>query len=54
MPILDVITKGLTPYETAWKYQRELHAHRLAGDIPDTLVLLEHPPVYTFGKNSDR
>ena len=54
MPQLDVITKGLIPYETAWKYQRELHAQRLAGDIPDTLVLLEHPPVYTFGKNSDR
>ncbi|NQV50815.1 MAG: lipoyl(octanoyl) transferase LipB [Candidatus Marinimicrobia bacterium] len=54
MSQLNVITKGLVPYETAWELQRELHAQRLAGHIPDTLVLLEHPPVYTFGKNSDR
>ncbi len=54
MSQLNVITKGLVPYETAWEFQRELHAQRLAGHIPDTLVLLEHPPVYTFGKNSDR
>jgi lipoyl(octanoyl) transferase len=38
------------PYEQAWAEQRELHAARVAGDIPDTVVLLEHPPVYTAGK----
>jgi len=54
MSQLDVIKKGLVPYQSAWEFQRELHALRLAGDIPDTLVLLEHPPVYTFGKNADR
>lgn len=38
------------PYEQAWDEQRTLHAARVAGDIPDTVVLLEHPPVYTAGK----
>jgi len=47
-----VIERGLVPYEEAWEWQRQLHAQRLAGEIPDTLILLEHPPVYTFGKNA--
>ncbi len=53
MSILHLIKKGLVPYEEAWDYQRQIHASRLAGEIPDTLILLEHPPVYTFGKNAD-
>jgi len=53
MNALHVIKKGLVPYEEAWEYQRQVHASRLAGEIPDTLILLEHPPVYTFGKNAD-
>ncbi len=51
---LRIIQKGITPYEEAWEYQKQTHASRLAGDISDTLILIEHPPVYTFGKNSDR
>jgi lipoyl(octanoyl) transferase len=51
---LQIIKKGLVPYEEAWEYQRQTHAMRLGGEIPDTLILLEHPPVYTFGKNSDQ
>ena len=54
MHSLQIVKKGLVPYEEAWEYQRQTHASRLAGDIPDTLILLEHPPVYTFGKNSDQ
>ncbi|NEE01756.1 lipoyl(octanoyl) transferase LipB [Phytoactinopolyspora halotolerans] len=38
------------PYVDAWEEQRRLHAARVAGDISDTVVLLEHPPVYTAGK----
>lgn len=53
MTSLNVELPGRVAYQAAWDYQRELHAKRLAGEIPDTLVLLEHPPVYTFGKNSD-
>ncbi|HVX43026.1 MAG TPA: lipoyl(octanoyl) transferase LipB [Mycobacteriales bacterium] len=44
---LDVIHAGLVPYEEAWERQRELHALRVADRIPDTVLLLEHPPVYT-------
>jgi lipoyl(octanoyl) transferase len=44
---LDIISAGLVPYEEAWDRQRQLHAARVAGDIPDTVLLLEHPPVYT-------
>jgi len=51
---LKIIQKGITPYEAAWEFQRQTHARRLSGEIPDTLILLEHPPVYTFGKNSDQ
>jgi len=54
MSELRIIEQGLVPYEEAWEFQRSLHAQRLAGETPDTLVLLEHPPVYTFGKNAGK
>jgi len=41
---------GLVPYADALELQRKLHAQRVAGAIPDTLLLLEHPPVITLGK----
>jgi len=41
---------GLTPYANAWELQRELVRLRKNDEIPDTLVLLEHPPVYTVGR----
>jgi lipoyl(octanoyl) transferase len=39
-------------YERAWAMQRELHAKVVAGEAPDTVLLLEHPPVYTAGKRT--
>lgn len=42
-----IVAEGLVPYEDGWERQRELHAARVAGSIPDTVLLLEHPPVYT-------
>jgi lipoyl(octanoyl) transferase len=42
----------MVPYEDAWAWQRELHEQRVAGTGPDTLLLLEHPPVYTAGKRT--
>jgi lipoyl(octanoyl) transferase len=39
-------------YEQAWQLQRELHARRAAAEIPDTCLLLEHPPVYTAGRRT--
>lgn len=41
------------PYEQAWEEQRRLNAARAAGDIADTCLLLEHPPVYTAGKRTE-
>ena len=41
---------GLTPYAQGWALQRELVGLRKRDEIPDTLVLLEHPPVYTVGR----
>jgi lipoyl(octanoyl) transferase len=39
-------------YLRAWDLQRELHARRVAGEIPDACLLLEHRPVYTAGKRT--
>jgi lipoyl(octanoyl) transferase len=50
---LRVIRAGTVPYEDAWAWQRQLHADRVAGTGPDTLLLLEHPPVYTAGKRTE-
>jgi len=50
--VCEVHQLGLVGYEEAWARQRELAGRRAAGEIPDTLLLLEHPPVYTTGKRS--
>jgi lipoyl(octanoyl) transferase len=39
-------------YVAAWDHQREVHAGVVAGD-PDTVLFLEHPPVFTCGKRTD-
>jgi len=43
---------GVVPYDVAWAEQRRVHAARVAGETPDTVLLLEHPPVYTAGKRT--
>jgi lipoyl(octanoyl) transferase len=43
---------GLVPYDEAWAEQRRVHAARVADETPDTVLLLEHPPVYTAGKRT--
>jgi lipoyl(octanoyl) transferase len=40
-------------YVAAWDLQREVHAAVVAGESPDTVLLLEHPPVFTAGKRTD-
>jgi lipoyl(octanoyl) transferase len=49
---LQVLRLGLIDYEQAWARQREIHAGVVEGTTPDTLLLLEHPPVYTAGKRT--
>ncbi|WP_028811350.1 lipoyl(octanoyl) transferase LipB [Streptomyces flavidovirens] len=39
-------------YQEAWQKQREVHAARFADEVPDTCLLLEHPPVYTAGRRT--
>jgi lipoyl(octanoyl) transferase len=51
---LAVIRAGRVDYLDAWALQRTLVAARRDGTGPDTLVLLEHPAVYTLGKRTDR
>ena len=45
------VNLGLVPYPRALEIQQILHQKRVAGDIPDVLLLLEHPPVITVGKS---
>jgi lipoyl(octanoyl) transferase len=43
---------GQVPYEDARLAQKRLEAARRAGEVPDLLLLLEHPPTYTKGRRS--
>jgi lipoyl(octanoyl) transferase len=49
---MRIIRAGLLPYEQAWQMQRELHAARVDDASEDTVLLLEHPSVYTAGKRT--
>jgi lipoate-protein ligase B len=44
---------GVVPYGDALAIQERVRARRQAEELPDTLLLLEHPPVYTRGRRSD-
>jgi lipoyl(octanoyl) transferase len=44
---------GVVPYREAWELQRSLAGAVSQGAIPDTVLLLEHPPVVTLGRRTD-
>ena len=44
--------EGLVPYGPANEAMHRLAERRLAGEIPDTVILLEHPPVFTAGRRA--
>src|SRR6266545_1787776 len=44
---------GAIPYREAWDLQRSLAGAVSQGAIPDTVLLLEHPPVVTLGRRTD-
>jgi lipoyl(octanoyl) transferase len=50
---VQVVPAGVLDYQAAWDEQRRLHAAVVAGDEPDTILLLEHPSVYTAGKRTE-
>jgi lipoate-protein ligase B len=54
MPELWVSQLGRIPYPEAFDLQRKLHALRAADELPDLLLVLEHPPVYTKGRRTER
>ncbi|MSO40827.1 MAG: lipoyl(octanoyl) transferase LipB [Solirubrobacterales bacterium] len=47
------VNVGQVPYEPARELQKRLETARHAGDVPDLLLLLEHPPTYTRGRRSE-
>jgi lipoyl(octanoyl) transferase len=51
--IADRFGAAALDYEEAWDLQRQVHAARVEGTGPNTLLLLEHPPVYTAGKRTE-
>ena len=50
---IDILNLGFKPYKEVWDLQKELVEKRRNGQINDTLILVEHEPVYTLGKNAD-
>jgi lipoyl(octanoyl) transferase len=49
---LVFVRAGLVDYLSAWERQRELSTSRAQGTAPDSVLLLEHPAVYTAGKRT--
>jgi lipoyl(octanoyl) transferase len=52
--LLRHINLGLADYKDTWELQKDLMDKRVKNEIPDTLLLLEHPHTYTLGKVADR
>lgn len=52
--MLEIRRLGLLPYEEAWALQKSLAATRSKNEIPDTLLLLQHPHTYTLGSSGKR
>jgi lipoyl(octanoyl) transferase len=51
-PSLVCVRLGLVPYADALALQKRLEASRQSDHVPDVLLLLEHPPVYTRGRRT--
>lgn len=49
---LSVLDLGILPYEEAFELQKKITRRRIEGEIGDHLLLLEHPPVITVGRNA--
>ncbi len=48
---MQTIDLGRRNYRDVWDLQKKLHAQRVSGAIPNTLILVEHDPVITMGKS---
>ncbi len=54
MEDLLLLDKGYAKYEEIWNLQKDLVKKRIQGEIIDTLILVEHPPVITLGKRAKK
>tara|TARA_B100000131_G_C18119537_1_gene612407 strand:- start:2752 stop:3402 length:651 start_codon:yes stop_codon:yes gene_type:complete len=50
---INVLDLGKKPYEEVWNFQKKMQAKRINNEIDDMLILVEHEPVYTLGKNAE-
>ena len=50
----NILDLGLSDYKDTWKLQKKLQSKRILGEIEDHLLLVEHPPVFTLGKNASK
>jgi len=50
----NIIDLGTSEFKDTWNLQKELQEKRILGEIEDQLILVEHPAVYTLGKNASR
>jgi lipoyl(octanoyl) transferase len=50
---IALLRHGLVDYQKAWDLQREIHSEVASGSRPNTLLLLEHPSVYTAGRRTE-
>ena len=48
---MQIVDLGRRGYKEVWDLQKTLHARRVSGAIPNTLILVEHDPVITMGKS---
>ena len=51
---INFVWLGSVDYKKAWSYQKKIHKLVMENRIKDTILFLEHPHVYTFGKNADK
>uniref|UniRef100_A0A7V3KNN4 Octanoyltransferase n=1 Tax=candidate division WOR-3 bacterium TaxID=2052148 RepID=A0A7V3KNN4_UNCW3 len=51
--MIELIDLGFKHYKDTWDFQKELVEKRIRDEIPDTLIFVEHEPVFTLGRNRD-
>jgi len=50
---IEILDLGMQDYKKSWNFQKSLLKKRSNNEINDTLIFVEHEPVYTLGKNAD-
>ena len=48
----SILDLGLSDFNETWELQKKLQTKRILNEIEDHIILVEHPPVYTLGKNA--